>query len=91
MKPLNKRQPNKGNNAMIIKDFEEFEYEPQPFQIHPVAIDLGVAEASDGKQQVIMRVIDAETGARIDVVIPSRKLASDFGLSLQEFASTVLL
>jgi hypothetical protein len=74
----------------MITDFEEFN-ESQPPRIYPAGIDMAIAEDAKGNHQVVMRIYDAETGARIDVVIPSRKLASDFGLSLKEFADTVLL
>jgi hypothetical protein len=78
---------------MITPDFEDFEgFEEQgPPRIHPAAIDLAIAYDNEGAHQVVMRIYDAETGARVDIVMPSRKLASDFGLSLQEFADTVLL
>jgi hypothetical protein len=83
------RKPRKKVNPMMT-DFEDFD-ESQPPRIFPAAIDLAIAEDAEGSHQVVLRIYDAETGARIDIVIPSRKLASDFGLSLQEFASTVML
>jgi hypothetical protein len=75
---------------LMITNSEDFDESPPP-RIYPAAIDLAIAEDSEGSHQVVLRIYDAETGARIDIVIPSRKLASEFGLSLQEFASTVML
>jgi hypothetical protein len=57
----------------------------QPPRIIPAAIDLAVFDSDQG-EQVVLRVICAETGARIDVVM-KRAGAAAFGRSLAEFAS----
>jgi len=58
----------------------------QPPRLSPVAIDLAVFGDDEGGEQVVMRVIDGPTSARVDVVMP-RSGAAAFGLSLAEYAS----
>ena len=65
---------------------EQHDHQSQPPRITPVAIDLAVVDQGDGVERVVMRVIDSETGARVDVVMPSRTHAAAFGRSLTEYS-----
>jgi hypothetical protein len=57
-----------------------------PPRITPVAIDLAMYSDTDGDEHVILRVIDSETGAMVDLVLERRKAAA-FGKSLDKFAT----